>query len=90
MMRNKRFDQIVGRTARRLSKELERMWCDLDKNDPNDAASDAFECVLITLKRRRPDLMGWLELGMSFYLAEMQRRTQPAVLTETAYGETIH
>jgi hypothetical protein len=90
MADNKKLDRIVDRTAERLSKELERMYWDLYENDANDAASAAFECVLITLKQRQPDLMGWMEWGMSNFLAEIQRRAELEVPTQTADGATIH
>ena len=66
------------------------MYWDLHQNDPMDAASAAFECVLINIRQRQPDLMGWLEDGMSYFLAEMQRRRECAVPTQTANGDTIH
>ena len=86
-MRRNRFDRLADHTARRFSRELERMCADLHEDD---APSTAFECVLIELKRRQPHLMARLVLGMSNLLAEMERRTERAAPTQTADGMTIH
>jgi hypothetical protein len=87
MRNHKTFDRIIGRTARRLSKELERMCADLDEMD---APTEAFECVLWKLNQLQPGLMTCLLWSMSDFLAEMEKRTKRAAPIETAEGMTIH
>ena len=78
-----RFNRIVKRTARRLSKELDRMCADLREDE---APSAAFECVLIELKRLQPNLMPCLLIAMSDFLEEHARRAAPP----DRDGATLH